>query len=68
MPGTAVTGDIARLSPAVNPQTRAFPLEGRVPNADGRLKPGSFARVHIATDLVEKVLTVPAPPCSTATA
>ena len=60
MPGAAVTGHIARLSPAVNPQTRSFPLEGRVPNPDGRLKPGGFARVHIVTDLVEQVLTVPA--------
>jgi multidrug efflux pump subunit AcrA (membrane-fusion protein) len=59
-PGTPVTGEIARLSPAVNPQTRAFPLEGRVPNPGGTLKPGSFARVHIVTDLVERVLTVPA--------
>jgi RND family efflux transporter MFP subunit len=59
-PGTPITGEIARLSPAVNPQTRAFPLEGRVPNPGGRLKPGSFARVHIVTDLIERVVTVPA--------
>jgi multidrug efflux pump subunit AcrA (membrane-fusion protein) len=58
-PDTPVAGAIARLSPAVNPQTRAFPLEGRVPNPGGRLKPGGFARVHIVTDLVEHVLTVP---------
>jgi len=31
-----------------------------VPNPDGRLKPGGFARVHIVTDLAEQVLTVPA--------
>jgi RND family efflux transporter MFP subunit len=60
MPGAVVTGQIARLSPAVNPQTRSFPLEGRVPNPAGSLKPGGFARVHIVTDLVEHVLTVPA--------
>jgi RND family efflux transporter MFP subunit len=60
MPGAGVTGHIARLSPAVNPQTRAFPIEGRVPNPNGSLKPGGFARVHITTDLVEHVLTVPA--------
>jgi RND family efflux transporter MFP subunit len=59
-PHTPVTGTIARVSPAVNPQTRAFPLEGRVPNPGGRLKPGGFARVHIVTDLIERVLTVPA--------
>lgn len=60
MPDAGITGHIARLSPAVNPQTRAFPLEGRVPNPDGRLKPGGFARVHIVTDRAEQVLTVPA--------
>jgi len=60
MPGASITGQIARLSPAVNPQTRSFPLEGRVPNPNGSLKPGGFARVHITTDLVEHVLTVPA--------
>ena len=60
LPNTSITGVIARLSPAVNPQTRAFPLEGRVPNAGGTLKPGGFARVHIVTDFVEQVLTVPA--------
>lgn len=60
MPNAAVTGRIARLSPAVNPQTRSFPIEGRVPNPDGRLKPGGFARVHIVTDMTERVLTVPA--------
>jgi RND family efflux transporter MFP subunit len=60
MPDAAIAGEIARLSPAVNPQTRSFPLEGRVPNPDGRLKPGGFARVHIVTDRVEQVLTVPA--------
>jgi RND family efflux transporter MFP subunit len=60
LPDTPVTGQIARVSPAVNPQTRSFPLEGRVPNPGGGLKPGGFARVHIVTDLVERVLTVPA--------
>jgi membrane fusion protein (multidrug efflux system) len=60
LPDAQVTGAIARLSPEVTPQTRAFPLEGRVPNPGGRLKPGGFARVHIVTDLVERVLTVPA--------
>jgi membrane fusion protein (multidrug efflux system) len=60
VPDTPVAGQIARVSPAINPQTRSFPLEGRVPNPQGSLKPGGFARVHIVTDLVERVLTVPA--------
>jgi HlyD family secretion protein len=53
-------GTVARISPAANPQTRAFPFEGHVANADGHLKPGTFARVHIETDRVEHILTVPA--------
>jgi HlyD family secretion protein len=53
-------GTVARISPAANPQTRAFPFEGNVPNGDGKLKPGTFARVHIETDRVEPILTVPA--------
>jgi HlyD family secretion protein len=53
-------GTIARISPAANPQSRAFPFEGHVPNPDGHLKPGTFARVHIETDRVDHILTVPA--------
>ena len=54
-----IDGTVARISPAVNTQSRAFPFEARVPNADGRLKPGTFARVRIETALVEPVLTLP---------
>jgi len=47
------------VSPAVNAQTRAFPLEGRVPCPDGRLKPGTFARVRLTSDRVDRIVTVP---------
>lgn len=59
MPDTNIKGTIARISPAANKDTRAFPLEGEVPNADGLLKPGTFARVHIVTDHIERIRTVP---------
>lgn len=58
-PGKAIAGTISRISPAVNTQTRAFTFEAMVPNADGALKPGTFARVHVKTSLVEPVLTIP---------
>jgi RND family efflux transporter MFP subunit len=58
-PGKSITGTVARVSPAVNTGTRAFPFEATVPNSEGLLKPGTFARVHVATSLVEPVLTVP---------
>jgi multidrug efflux pump subunit AcrA (membrane-fusion protein) len=58
-PGETLHGTIARVSPAVNTQSRAFPLEGRVPNRDGRLKPGTFARVRLTSDRVDRIVTVP---------
>jgi multidrug efflux pump subunit AcrA (membrane-fusion protein) len=50
---------ISRISPAVTTQTRSFAFEAAAPNENGRLKPGTFARVHLETALVETVLTVP---------
>jgi membrane fusion protein, multidrug efflux system len=58
-PGKAIAGKVSRISPAVNTPTRAFAFEALVPNGDGLLKPGTFARVHVTTSLVEPVLTVP---------
>ena len=58
-PGKTFTGTLTRVSPAVNTQTRAFPFEARVPNAESLLKPGTFARVHIETAQEDRVVTVP---------
>ena len=53
------TGTVTRISPAVNTGTRAFPFEAVVPNSDGALKPGTFARVHVESAKVDEVLTLP---------
>jgi HlyD family secretion protein len=58
-PGRTIVGKMARISPAVNPGTRAFPFEALVPNGDGVLKPGTFARIHIESAKIDRVLTVP---------
>jgi RND family efflux transporter MFP subunit len=58
-PGEMLEGTIARVSPAVNTQSRAFPLEGLIRNPGGRLKPGTFARVRIASDRIDHIVTVP---------
>jgi multidrug efflux pump subunit AcrA (membrane-fusion protein) len=58
-PDSIVVGSIARISPAVNQQTRAFPLEATVPNQEGRLKPGTFARARILSDRMDQVVAVP---------
>jgi multidrug efflux pump subunit AcrA (membrane-fusion protein) len=59
-PDRVLTGSVARVSPGVTQQTRAFPFEGHVANPDGSLKPGGFARVRIASGQVDTVLSIPA--------
>jgi RND family efflux transporter MFP subunit len=58
-PRETFSGRVVRISPAVNLKSRAFAIEGEVPNADGRLKPGTFARVQITTDHVDRAVTIP---------
>lgn len=58
-PNRPFKGQVTRISPAVNTGTRAFPFEALVPNADGALKPGTFARVHVESAKVDEVLTLP---------
>lgn len=58
-PDQPVEGRVTRISPDVNLKSRAFMIEAEVPNADGALKPGTFARVRIITDRVDKTLAVP---------
>jgi RND family efflux transporter MFP subunit len=58
-PDQTFIGKVSRISPAVNTATRAFPFEALVPNKDARLKPGTFARVHIQSDKIDTVLTLP---------
>jgi HlyD family secretion protein len=58
-PDRTIQGTVSRISPGVNQETRAFPLEATVPNRDGVLKPGTFARAHLDSDRVDQILTVP---------
>jgi RND family efflux transporter MFP subunit len=57
-PDRQIVGKLSRISPAVNTATRAFPFEALVPNTDALLKPGTFARVHIESGKVDRVMTV----------
>jgi multidrug efflux pump subunit AcrA (membrane-fusion protein) len=59
-PDNTFEGRLTRISPAVNLKTRAFQVEGEVPNETAALKPGTFARLRIVTDRVDSTLVVPA--------
>lgn len=50
------TVPVARVLPAANPMSRTFDLEAYLPNDDGRLKSGMFARVEVPVGTREAVL------------
>jgi RND family efflux transporter MFP subunit len=54
------TGRLARISPAISEDSRTLAVEAEVPNPDGRLKPGSFARAEIVVRGGEPAVLVPA--------
>lgn len=58
-PNEVFAGQIIAINPAIDRQTRSIAIRARVPNADGRLRPGLFARVSIPYDQNQKVLQVP---------
>ncbi|TMQ19996.1 MAG: efflux RND transporter periplasmic adaptor subunit [Candidatus Rokuibacteriota bacterium] len=57
---TVYGGRVVRLSPIVEQQNRTLMVEAEVPNERASLRPGSFARVDIVTDVSQPVITVPA--------
>jgi len=57
--GTKVEGQVARLSPELGSRNRTLQVEGELPNKDGALRPGSFARVEVVLDPAARTLVVP---------
>lgn len=52
-PGETFHGKIAFIEPEVDRKTRTVPVRVNVPNTDGRLKPGMFARGVVSSRLAE---------------
>jgi RND family efflux transporter MFP subunit len=59
-PAQTFAGQVTRISPAVEVQTRSLALEGRVANADNRLRPGFFAKGLVLTKKDAAAAFVPA--------
>lgn len=55
----SLPGTIVHVGPSVASDSRSFPVEAEINNSEGRIKPGSFARVSILTHKLQNVLTVP---------
>jgi HlyD family secretion protein len=58
-PDTAFTGQVASINPVVDPRTRTARVTVALPNRDGAVKPGMYARVRIAARLYADRVMVP---------
>lgn len=54
-PEKVFAGTVSRVDPAINPVTRTFTVEIKIPNSNKILRPGMFARVKIKTGEVEAI-------------
>ena len=57
--GQQLEGRVARVSPTINPATRAIEVYVQVPNPNGRLKGNTFASGRIVGRVVEDAVIVP---------
>ena len=58
-PGRVFEGEVTRINPSVEPTSRTFQVETKVPNPEGLLRPGGFAKAVIVTDASSKAAVVP---------
>ncbi|MEN6319851.1 MAG: efflux RND transporter periplasmic adaptor subunit [Syntrophaceae bacterium] len=58
-PGKEFTGRVSTIYPSLEERTRTLQVEAIVPNHDGRLKPGLFAKVTLYTAEVKDIVVVP---------
>lgn len=59
VPGRSFTGEVYAIDPVVDQAGRALRLRARIPNADGTLRPGLFARVSLTTGVRDNAVLVP---------
>lgn len=59
MPGRSFDGEVLAVDPQVDVAGRSVLLRARVPNPDGTLRPGMFARVTLVLEVAPEALMVP---------
>ncbi|MGH9159673.1 MAG: efflux RND transporter periplasmic adaptor subunit [Vicinamibacteraceae bacterium] len=57
---TIYRGKIARVSPAIDEDSRTLMVEAAVPNSENQLRPGSFANADIVLERTDTAIVVPA--------
>ena len=58
-PNEVFHGQLVRINPTVNPDSRSFEVEAMIPNPDGKLKPGFFVQASMPSEIEEKIVTIP---------
>jgi len=58
-PGEKFSGYVTRIRPELDRVTRTVAVTIRVPNDDGRLKPGMYARIKLVLEEHDKAVLVP---------
>jgi membrane fusion protein (multidrug efflux system) len=58
-PDESFVGEVTVISPTLDPKTRTLRVQARIANADGRLRPGLFARTDLGVAKREGALLVP---------
>ncbi len=53
------SGSVYFISPQVDESTRTVLMKARIPNEDGRLRPGMFANLELVVEIRESALVVP---------
>jgi membrane fusion protein (multidrug efflux system) len=58
-PGERFEGEVYAVDPQIDVRGRSILIRATVPNADGRLRPGLFARVELALERFDNAISVP---------
>jgi len=60
LPGDVFDGTVRAISPILDAESQSLAVTVTIPNPDGRIKPGMFARVRLDTEIFQDRLLVPA--------
>lgn len=58
-PGEVFVGEVRRIAPNVDRETRQITVEAELPNADGRLRPGMFMDVRLVLERRDDAVVIP---------
>ncbi|MGI2324006.1 MULTISPECIES: efflux RND transporter periplasmic adaptor subunit [unclassified Methylococcus] len=58
-PGRVFSGQVYAVDPRLEEESRALRVRARLPNPDRALRPGMFARIHLALGAARRALFVP---------